>query len=100
MGRNEIRLRRQKMNSGRIAQHRNYTQLMQLHERDVRLRRVTRTVVYFLIILALLIIFIIVKRWEDSTVGDKKTSGVFVDMATPDPLEGNDSLLNWRQVLS
>ena len=78
MGRNEIRLRRQKMSSGRIAQHRNYTQLMERHERDVRLRRITRTVIYFLIVLALLIIFLIVKRWESGQVSGK-TAALFED---------------------
>lgn len=80
MGRNEIRLRRQKMSSGRIAQHRNYGQLMERHERDVRLRRITRTVIYFLIVLVLLIIFLIVKRWESGQVS-RSTSALFEETA-------------------
>lgn len=64
MGRNEIRLRRQKMSSGRIAQHRNYGEIMARHERDIRIRRTVRVFVYFLIIAFLLVLFIIVKRWE------------------------------------
>jgi hypothetical protein len=64
MGRNEIRLRRQKMSSGRIAQHRNYGELMARHERDTKIRRVVRVFLYFLIILFLLVIFMIVSRWE------------------------------------
>jgi hypothetical protein len=72
MGRNEIRLRRQKMSSGRIAQHRNYGQLMQRHERDIRIRRITRIVIYFLIVLVLLIIFLIVSRWESGQVADNQ----------------------------
>lgn len=74
MGRNEIRLRRQKMSSGRIAQHRNYGQLMQRHERDIRIRRITRIVIYFLIVLALLIIFLIVRRWESGQAADNQRS--------------------------
>jgi len=64
MGRNEIRMRRQMMNAGRIAQHRNYGELMARHERDVKVRRITKVVIYFLIIAFLLIIFLIVTRWE------------------------------------
>ena len=74
MGRNEIRLRRQKMSSGRIAQHRNYGQLMERHERDIRIRRITRIVIYFLIVLVLLIIFLIVSRWESGQVDDNQPS--------------------------
>lgn len=64
MGRNEIRLRRQMMNAGRIAHHRNYGELMARHEREVKIKRITRVVVYFLIIAFLLILFLIVTRLE------------------------------------
>lgn len=64
MGRNEIRLRRQKMSSGRIAQHRNYADVMARHERDIKLKRVVRAFVYFLVIAFLLILFFFFKRWE------------------------------------
>jgi pilus assembly protein TadC len=76
MGRNEIRLRRQKMSSGRIAQHRNYAEVMARHERDVKLKRITRAFLYFLIIVFLLILFLIVGRWElkKNSVKPGKTS--------------------------
>ena len=77
MGRNEIRLRRQKMSSGRIAQHRNYSDIMERHERDIRIRRVVKTFIYFLIIAALLIVFVVVRRWEQKKA-DVKPSTAFV----------------------
>jgi len=64
MGRNEIRLRRQMMSSGRIAQHRNYGELMARHDREMKIKRITRVMIYFLLIAFLLIIFFIVLRWE------------------------------------
>jgi uncharacterized protein YpmS len=64
MGRNEIRLRRNMMSSGRIAQHRNYTELMRQHSRENKLKMIFRVFLYFLIILFLLIILITVLRWE------------------------------------
>jgi preprotein translocase subunit SecG len=64
MGKNEIRLRRQMMSTGRIARHRNYTELMRQHDRDVKLKRVLRVFIYFLVVLFLVIILIIVLRWE------------------------------------
>ena len=54
------------MSSGRIAQHRNYGELMARHERDTKIRRIVKVFVYFLIIMFLLIIFMIVSRWEQS----------------------------------
>ena len=74
MGRNEIRLRRQKMSSGRIAQHRNYGELMERHERDIKLKRIARTFIYFLIIAFLLILFLIVRRWENKSTNTKQDS--------------------------
>ena len=64
MGRNEIRLRRQRISSGRIAQHRNYGDIMARHERDVKIKRITRVFLYFIIIAVLLIIFFFVRRLE------------------------------------
>ena len=64
MGRNEIRLRRQKISSGRIAQHRNYGELMAIHERDKKIKRITRVFVYFLIVAVMVFFFFMVRRWE------------------------------------
>lgn len=52
------------MSSGRIAQHRNYAEVMARHERDIKLKRIIRAFLYFLIIAFLLILFLIVGRWE------------------------------------
>ena len=68
MGRNEIRLRRQRMSAGRIAQHRNYSDIIARHERDVKIRRIIRVFIYFLIIAFLTILFLIVTRWEEKQV--------------------------------
>ena len=76
MGRNEIRLRRQKVSSGRIAQHRNYGELMERHERDIRLKRIVKAFIYFLIIVALLIMFVIVRRWEKKKINEKPETTV------------------------
>jgi len=68
------------MSSGRIAQHRNYSDIMERHERDIRIRRVVKVFVFFLIIAALLIMFVIVKRWEQKETTDKPaTAGLIVN---------------------
>ncbi len=74
MGRNEIRLRRNRMSTGRIARHRNYTELMRMHDKEVRMKRVLRVFTYFLVILFLLILLIIVIRWEQFSTGKEKES--------------------------
>lgn len=58
MGKSEIRLRRHTMNSGRIARYRNYEDLLARHERDVRIKRLSRLVVYILIIVILICTFL------------------------------------------
>ena len=56
------------MSSGRIAQHRNYGDLMARHERDVKIKRITRIFTYFLLILVLIVLFFIVRRIEQKPV--------------------------------
>jgi hypothetical protein len=64
MGRNEIRLRRQLLSTGKIARHRNYSELMKQHDRDAKMKRIFKVFMYFLIILFITIVLIIVIRWE------------------------------------
>lgn len=64
MGRNEIRLRRQRMSAGNIARHRNYGELLERHDREQKWKRLFKVFLYFLIVAFLSIIFIIVVRWE------------------------------------
>jgi len=49
---------------------------MERHERDVRLRRIVKTFIYFLIIAALLVMFLIVRRWEEKKVNAKPQTGL------------------------
>jgi hypothetical protein len=68
------------MSSGRIAQHRNYSDIMARHERDIRIRRIVKVFVFFLIILTLLILFVIVSRLEEKeTTGKPATARVMVN---------------------
>ena len=62
------------MSSGRIAQHRNYGDIMERHERDIRIRRVVKAFIFFLIIVTLLIMLVIVRRWEQQKVNVKPSS--------------------------
>jgi uncharacterized membrane protein (DUF485 family) len=64
MGRNEIRLRRQNMSAGRIARHRNYDELMEKHQRHIRVRRIAIACIYLVIFICLIAMYVIVKRAE------------------------------------
>jgi len=46
------------MSSGRIARHRDYEGLMARHERDMRIKRLSRLIVYVLIIIILICTFL------------------------------------------
>jgi hypothetical protein len=54
MGRNEIRIRRKSLSSGSLARYRNYESLMARHERDIRIRRLSRLIIYVLITVILI----------------------------------------------
>ncbi|MCE2733044.1 MAG: hypothetical protein ACK5WV_13830 [Chryseotalea sp.] len=64
MARNDIRLRRNRMQAGNIARHRNYGELLQRHEREQKFRRIFKLFGYFLVVAFLIILFVIVVRWE------------------------------------
>jgi large-conductance mechanosensitive channel len=64
MGRNDIRLRRNRISAGNIARHRNYSELLSRHKREQKLKRQFKLFIYFLIIAFLILLFVIVVRWE------------------------------------
>ena len=47
MGRNDIRLRRNKISSRRIDRYRNYGELMSRHEQNQKIKRLTKIFIYF-----------------------------------------------------
>jgi len=76
MGRNEIRLRRHRISSGRIAQHRNYGDIIARHERDVKFKRITRVFIYFVLILVIILAFLFVRKWEQTHSEPKESTSV------------------------
>lgn len=67
MARNDIRLRRKSMSSGRIAQHRNYGEIMARHQKEVRMKRIVRVFIYFLIAAFMIIIFMLVRQIQEKS---------------------------------
>jgi hypothetical protein len=69
------------MSSGNIARHRNYSALLQQHEKDQRLKRMLKVFTYFLVILIVTVLLIIVIRWEKRTLRNgspQPTSAVII----------------------
>lgn len=64
MGRHEIKLRRDAIDEGHIARHRNYGLLMKRHRRGLRLKRLFIVLFYVLIFIAILGMYLVVKRDE------------------------------------
>lgn len=74
------------MTAGRIAQHRNYSELMARHDRDIKIRRITKVFLYFLIIVALLVLLLIVTRWEGKQTEMDQTKPVTASVEMGRPL--------------
>lgn len=67
MSRNEIRLRRQRLTASGTDRFRNYSEVLNRHERDRRIRMIIRIFLTFMTILVLVgIIFVLsrVEKWD------------------------------------
>jgi uncharacterized membrane protein (DUF485 family) len=69
MGGNEIRLRKQRLNPGRIARHRDYTELMRKHRRGLKTKQLLLVVIYIIVVLMLILLSFIAIRLERSREG-------------------------------
>ena len=73
MAENEIRLRRQAMNAGKIKNYRNYALLLKRHKRDQMIKHALRFMLYFLIIAILLTLsFILVYNARKQEMENQK----------------------------
>lgn len=58
MARNEIRIRRKPLSAGKLAHYRNYENLIARHERDARIKRLSKLIIYVLVIIILICTFL------------------------------------------
>ena len=72
------------MSAGRIAQHRNYGDLMARHEKELRIKRVVRLFMYFLIIAFAIILYFIVRRVETKQSSPARPSSEAVSRSLSD----------------
>ena len=64
MGKHEIRLRRQRLASRGSERFRNYGSVLKQHEEGKRIKLIVKIFTFFLIIAALVLLFVVVTRWE------------------------------------
>ena len=76
MGNNEIRLRKQRLNPGRIARHRDYAELMRRHKRGLKTKQLLLVVVYIIVVLILILLSFIAIRL-DKNREEKKTNSTY-----------------------
>lgn len=70
------------MSAGNIARHRNYGEILERHDREQKWKRLFKVFIYFLIVAFLLVILIIVVRWERRKV-QKKSAYEYVTPSSP-----------------
>ncbi|MCU0367840.1 MAG: hypothetical protein MUF39_03305 [Cyclobacteriaceae bacterium] len=66
MGKHEIRLRRQRITARGSERFRNYGAILKQHEEERKIKLIVRIFTFFLIIVALVILFITLSRWEEN----------------------------------
>jgi hypothetical protein len=64
MGKHEIRLRKQRLTARGSERFRNYGSVLKQHEEERRIKLIVRIFTFFLIIAAVILIFVVVSRWE------------------------------------
>lgn len=67
MGRNEIRLRRQRTTARGIERYRNYNSVLQRHESNQRIRKIMKVFGLFTVILIVVMIILFLSRWEEKS---------------------------------
>jgi hypothetical protein len=72
MSRNDIRLRRQRLSGSGSHRFRNYGDVLQRHERDVKIKKIVKVFTFFAIILIVVMLLIIVTRTEKRLNSDPK----------------------------
>lgn len=66
MGRNEIRLRRNRLTGKGSDRYRNYGAVLQQHEKEMRIKKMLKVFTFFLVLLIVLVLIFIIDR-----VGEK-----------------------------
>lgn len=83
MSRNEIRLRRHRMTSSGADRFRNYGDVLQRHEQEMRIKRIVRVFTMFAVVLILVVLIFIVVRLEEKSNKTSHTGPDVINTHTP-----------------
>lgn len=72
MGRNEIRLRRQRMTSRGIDRFRNYNTVLERHEQNQRIKKIMKVFGLFIAMLIVIMVIVFLSRWEQRAGGENQ----------------------------
>lgn len=64
MGKHEIRLRRQRLTAKGADRFRNFNNVMQRHEEEMRIKKIIKVFTFFAVILIVVMLIIIISRFE------------------------------------
>lgn len=89
MSRNEIRIRRHKMGESASSRFRNYSEVMRRHERDMRIKEITRILVIFMfvviVLLGVIYFLVTLKKSNPSPNGSSTHSVAYVQDSPSKP---------------
>jgi hypothetical protein len=83
MGKHEIRIRKQRLTSHGSDRFRNYGSVLKQHEEGKKIKIIVKIFTYFLIIAVLILILVVVSRWEQN---QEKSSQIISDTGIIHPL--------------
>ncbi len=85
MSRNEIRLRRHRMTASGADRFRNYSDVLHRHERDMRVKKIIRVFIMFMIVLMLIGLMFFLSRVEEGEIPfdkDAKSAHIITHSST------------------
>lgn len=83
MGKHEIRMRRQRLTARGSERFKNYGSVLQQHEQEKKMKRIVKVFGFFLVIAVLIIIYLVVQRWESKRIKKNKTTFVSEQKISP-----------------
>jgi len=83
MGKHEIRLRRQRMTARGADRFRNFNNVMQRHEKEMRIKKIVKVFTFFAVILILVMLIIIVTRFEKRQEEKKPVNTSHAHLVSP-----------------
>jgi hypothetical protein len=76
-------MRRQRLTARGSERFKNYGSVLQQHEQEKKMKRIVKVFGFFLVIAVLIIIYLVVQRWESKRIKKNKTTFVSEQKISP-----------------